>query len=517
MPRMSAALMFLVPALALGQGTGAPLVGAPRVVNAGPGDQTDPHVSGQWVVYTNQPGRNISEIHYHHLLTGLDATLPTEGGFDALADIQGTQVVFTRTTATNRIYRFDVRTGGVAEELAPRADTDRRAATVGGHTVAWQELGAAATALPPEIHVYNQDTLKLTRLTSDTGVDRTPAVSEDGRVVAWSKCATSVDGCDIWVAREFPEGYQVRQLTGMEGEEIQPDTNGQFVVYVTNSPVNGVLESDIAWIPLAGGEAQRLSLPGTDTNPSISGPLIAFEHWETTSSTPNYDIRLYDLRTQTTYRLTETPASESLSDISWDEQGHVRVAWTRRENGDLNLYAYEFRLPTECRPVPGSPSAEAVCAAPGTRQLQGVLQVTRSQEEPVPLSTRVSGYGTGVLCVDNGHEGSATSSGWVWLGEGVAADPNDFTEAPTGLARRIPLQGSRPLSAQIQGALGSAFRVRLYGPLMCDVAAQDASFQPTEVRQGENVPKERLGIRFGRAGGAHYFVSSGDEGRPPRP
>lgn len=514
MPRMLAALFCLVPAGALAQQTGGSLVGTPRVVNTSPGDQTDPHVSGEWVVYTSQPGQDVSEIRYHHLTTGVDLPLPTGGGRDSLADIQGTQVVFTRTgftNATNHVYRFDVRLGGVAEELAPRPGTDRRTATVGGHTVAWQDVAISPSALSPEIHVYNQSTLALTRLTADASVDRTPAVSADGRAVVWSKCATSVAGCDIWAARELPTGYQIRQLTGAEGEETQPDTNGEVVVYVSRAWVNGALESDIAWTSLEGGEAQRLSLPGTDTNPSISGPLIAFEHWEATSPTPNYDIHLYDLRTRMTYRLTETPASESLSDISFGANGQVRLAWAMRQNGEYNVYAYEFRLPVDCHEAPTSPSAESVCATPGNRQLQGVLQVTSSAGQPVPVSTPISGHGTGVLCVDNGHGGPVASSGWVWLGEGVAVDPHDFARVPAGVTRKIPLQGSRPLSAQARGLEGSTFRVRLYGSLVCEVAAQDATFQPTEVRHGGQLRSARLGIQFARLGGSRYFVRAGDE------
>ncbi|MET0405671.1 MAG: hypothetical protein ABW123_24845 [Cystobacter sp.] len=516
MPRILAGALCLIPALAFGQATGGPLVGTPHVVNNNPGDQTDPRVSGSWVVYTNQPSRNVSEIRYHSLATGEDRAIPTGGAFDSFADIQGSQVVFTRTLATNRVYRFDLNTRGAAEEIAPRPNVDRRSVSVGADLIAWQEQSTVAGAPPAEISVYEQGTDTLTRLTTDTSVDRTPSVSEDGQVVTWSKCATSVDGCDIWAARRFPEGFRVRQLSGSEGEETQPETNGQWVVYVSRWFANGEWESDISWAPVdeGSGPSYRLALPGTDTNPSISGPLIAFEHWEANSPTPNYDIRLFDLRTRTTYRLTDTPASESLSDIHWSPDGHVRVVWAVRQSGEFNLQAYDFRLPTECRQAPGGPSAEAVCASPGTRQLQGLLQVKRGPEGSEAASTEVSGVGTGLVCVDNGEGGSAATSGWVGLGEGVVMDPHDFASGAPLIARRVPLQGSRPLSARVEGPEGSAFRVRLYGPLMCDVASQDATFQPTEVHPGEDVPVEVLAPSLLDGEGADYLVLSGDEGVP---
>lgn len=509
MLRTITTFVCLMPALALGQNA-APLTGRSQVVNDGPGDQTDPHVSGALVAYTHQSSISSSEIRYHDLLTGVDQAIPTEGGYDALADINDGRVVFTRTTDANRVYRFDVGTGGAARELAPRSGVDRRAATLGGQTVAWQELGYTAESLPPEIFAYRLDTLALTRLSDDTRMDRTPAVSADGRSVVWAKCATNLDGCDIWAAREAEGGYEVSQLTGPEGEESLPDTNGQVVVYVTRSLVNGVAESDIAWQPVGGGEVRRLALPGVDTNPNVSGPLIAFERREASSATPNFDVVLYDLRTQTYYRLTETPESETLSDISMDAEGLVRVVWTVRQNGDLNVYAYVFRLPGECTPSPIK-NAAAVCASPGGRVLLGSLVASRSTGVPQVVSTGFEGSGTGALCVDNGFEGAPVTAGWVWMGAGLQFSPDEILHDVPGVARKVPLQGRSTLSALAEGQPGSAFRVRLYGELTCDLG-QKGLAEDSEVRHGQWVPAG-LEAGPGKMALTRYFVRSGDEGQ----
>ncbi|HZI05799.1 MAG TPA: hypothetical protein VEZ71_17345, partial [Archangium sp.] len=461
MSRTITTFVCLVPMLALGQ-SAAPLTGKSQVVNNGPGDQRDPHVSGALVAYTHQSSLFSSEIRYHDLLTGEDQAIPTEGGFDSLADLSGNRLVFTRTTNASRVFRFDVGAGGRAVELAPRSGVERRSATIGGQTVAWQELGYTAESLPPEIFAYRLDTLALTRLSEDTNEDRTPAVSAEGKAVAWIKCATRLDGCDLWAAREVEGGYEVSQLTGPEGEESLPDTNGEVVVYVTRSLVNGVLESDIAWQPVGGGEVHRLALAGVDTHPNVSGPLIAFERRDASSATPNFDVVLYDLRTQMYYRLTETPESETLSDISLGPDGLVRVVWTVRQNGDLNVYAYIFRLPSECTRSPIKDAA-AVCASPGGRSLLGSLVVSRSEGAPEVVSTEIEGTGTGVLCLDNGFEASPATAGWVWLGAGLQVGPDELHGDVTLVARKVPLQGRRALSAQVAGGPGSAFRVRLYG------------------------------------------------------
>jgi hypothetical protein len=325
----------------------------------------------------------------------------------------------------------------------------------------------------------------------------------------WTKCATSIDGCDVWSARAVEGGYQVSQLTGSEGEESLPDTNGDVVVYVTRSVVEGVSESDITWQPVGGGEAHRLSLPGTDTNPNVSGPLIAFERWDASSATPNFDLMLYDLRTQTYYRLTDTPGSESLSDLSVDSTtGLARVVWTARQNGNLNVYAFVFSLPGVCTPPPPR-TADEVCASPGARPLLGSLLVSRSTGESDVVSTSFEGKGSGVLCVDNGLEGKPATAGWVWLGAGLQVGPDELGQDVTSVARKVPLQGQGLLSALVEGAPGSAFRVRLYGEVTCEAGPAVGP----EVHEGQYLPAERMGTGFDSDGLAHYFVPSGYEGQ----
>ncbi|QRK05563.1 hypothetical protein JQX13_36205 [Archangium violaceum] len=512
MLRTLTTLACLMPVMALGQNVGAPLRGTSLVVNEGPGDQTDPHVSGSLVAYTNQLSLSSSEIRYHDLASGRDQAIPTEGGYDAISDISGEVVVFTRSTSSSRVFRFDVSKGGLAEELAPRSGADRRAATVGGQTVVWQELGYTAESAPPEIFAYRMDSLALTRLSEDSSVDRAPAVSADGQAVVWTKCATSIDGCDIWAAQAVEGGYRVSQLTGAEGEESLPDTNGEVVVYVTRSTVDGAPEADIAWQPVGGGEVHRLSLPGTDTNPNISGPIIAFERWGVSEGTPNFDLMLYDLRTQTYYRLTETPGSESLSDISVDANGQARVVWTERQDGHLNVYAYMFRVPSDCELSPTDADPAAVCASPGVRPLLGTLVVSNANGESEVVSSEVEGIGTGVLCVDNGFEGTRASAGRVWLGRGLLVGPSELGRDVAGMARAVPLQGRRMLSARLDDKPGSAFRVRLYGTLSCEDSQKDESFEGSELRYGELVPAESLGTGSDKGGFTHYFVPSGYEG-----
>lgn len=477
MMRTAATLLCLLPALVFAQTLGGPLVGTSYVVNNGPGDQTDPHVSGSLVVYTSATN-GASEIRYHDLETGVDQPVPSSGALDFVSDISGNTLVFTRVASTSAIFTYDVNTEGPATEIAPRERVNRRSAVVGGRTVAWQDFTYPGTVLAPEIVTYNLDTHTLTRLTEDTLVNRTPAVSPDGQVIVWAKCESSGSGCDIWQATSAQGGgFVSRQLTGASGEELQPDTNGKVVVYASTRMVDGVAEQDIYWQPVGGGPEQRLALPGQDANPSISGSLIAFERWDAAAAQPNYDIYLYDLESRTLYALTQTPEHENLNDISVGADGTVNVVWTVPENGDFDVHAFSFHLqgkaPVPCEPVEDTASAEEVCNAPGSRPELASVTVRRDKGKPSEQRLSFKGHGEGVLCVDNGHEGSRATAGWVTLNRATEVGPSSFKKDVSRVAKRVSLLGSNVLEARVAGSPGSAFRVRVYGPpsVTCDPAA----------------------------------------------
>jgi hypothetical protein len=478
------ALLCWLPAVALAQSLGAPLVGARNVVNNCPGNQSDPHVSEALVAYTNE-SQGLSEIRYHHLSTGQDQAIPNGGAYDFVADVSGDTVVFTRVGQASSIFAFNVRTQAPAVEVAPQQGSNRRAAVIGHHTVAWQDFSYGTEA--PEITAFNLDTQELTRLSTDESLDRAPAVSADGSTVVWSKCSDGT-ACDIWQAVAGQGGFQVQALTGAQGEEAQPDTNGQVVVYSSARVENGVLERDIYWQAAGGGQEFRLPLPGVDANPSISGSLLAFERQDPSSSSANFDIVLFDLQTQTLYRLTETPQSESLNDVSVGSDGLVRVVWSVPENGE-DVFAFTFRLPGNpgCDPqLQAQTQAADVCSEPGNRPMLASMTLDRATGRPQEASREFEATGQGVLCVDNGYQGLPATAGWVVLNGVSVADPSHFQKAGGLLAQEVTLSGASTLAARIASAPGSGFRVRLYGP----APACAAGFLGNEVIPGKRVEPE---------------------------
>jgi Tol biopolymer transport system component len=482
MRRLLLALLCWMPAVAVGQSLGEPLVGTRKVVNNGPGNQSDPHVSGSLVAYTNEV-QGSSEIRYHDLSTDQDVAIPNGGAYDFVADISGDTVVFTRVVSTSSIFTYNVLTQGPALEVAPQANSNRRGAVVGHRTVVWQDFSYPTPSSQPEIAAFDLETQTLHRLTDDDMQDRTPAVSTDGSVIVWAKCASGLS-CDVWQGVAGPGGFETMALTGAQGEESQPDSNGQIVVYASSrTDASGVTDRDIFWQAVGGGTEYRLALTGLDANPSISGTLIAFERQDPSAPSLNYDIMLFDLKTQTLYRLTATPQSENLNDISVGADGLVRVVWSLPEN-EFDVHSFIFRLPgnPQCD-EPAPETAEEACNNPGDRPLLTSLQMERSTGQPTESGRPLPDTGEAVVCVDNGYGGARSTAGWVEIGGVSVVEPSDFTQDVELIARQLELAGNSSMSARIAGKPGSAFRVRVYGAR----PACDGIFKGQETIAGEQV------------------------------
>jgi uncharacterized protein (TIGR03382 family) len=488
---ISSLLTTLSPAFA--QMEARPITGTPKVVNNGPGDQTDPHVSGPLVAYTNEV-RGRSEIRYHDLVTSQDAAIPNGGAFDFVSDVSGGTVVFTRVGANSAIFTFEVGSGAAPVELAPEEGSSRRAAVIGGRTVAWQDFGFTGNTLQPEIAAFDLDTGTLTRLTQDALQDRTPAVSPDGKTVVWAKCDAQGLGCDVWEARWTGAGFTTQALTGAEGEESQPDTNGEVVVYASTRTVDGVTDRDIYWKPVGGGAEQRLALPGLDANPSISGSLVAFERRLPEKS--DFDIALYDLKSQTLYVLPSGPENENLNDLSMSADGTVRVVWTAPGSGDFDVHSFTFHVETEppCRPIEEVDRLPIdVCYTPGDWLLLTTMELTRTTAAPNEAEVDFAGTGVGVICVDNGFRGAPASSGWVWLNGHVKVTPDQFQPDQPIIAKGMVMatDGLNTMTARISGSPGSAFRVRVYGmPPVCE--SEEASAPEPREAGAQVIPGEHV-------------------------
>ena len=321
------------------------------VVNDGAGGQTDPHISGDWVSYTDS---SVFGIRFQNLDLGVasDRLIPRpDSAYDSLSDISGNTIVFMRASGGYQsIYLVQIDpfgNPGSAAEVSPFAGALHSKAAIEGDTIAYEDRGyGGSSAASPEIALASVLDLSASayRLTNDALADTLPAVSPDGNAVVWIKCADAYT-CDVWRAERTAGGWGTpEQVTDAAGKESFPDTNGPVTVY--GSTAGG--DDNIRWSvkDSLGAYAEAvLALSGIQRNPYIAGNLIAFEG-KAGPGLP-FDLWLYDLETNRLFQLTDTPVSETLTDITTFGD-LVRVAWAEPKQVspyDMDVYALSFVLP----------------------------------------------------------------------------------------------------------------------------------------------------------------------------
>lgn len=335
-----------------------PLQGTFQVVNAGQGNQTSPSVDCDLMSYTNDV-LGQSMIHYQNLSTGVDNEIWFGNGVDFLSDVSGSRIAYTEASSVGDSVRiFDTATQ-LSTVVAGVGLSDP---SIGGTTVAFEDIGASALPGARDIDVSDVTNRAITKLAHNTFENWNPEVSPNGDAVIWAQCTPGVVGCDVIAAVQTSPGvFTTRALTSGNREgRFQLSTDGEVAVYVSNR--NG--ENDIYYQPLTGGTEVHLSIPGDQRQPTISGGLISFE----STDQNGYDIFVYDTRTGKVFQATNTPANESLSEVNVCG-GTGRIVYVNVGNGGFDSYAFTFQVPT----VPTNTEA----------QLDDLISLVRSFNLPV--------------------------------------------------------------------------------------------------------------------------------------
>jgi len=276
-----------------------------------PGIQTDPHVSGRYTVFTDLSVRS-ADVWYHDAADGSLHLVAGGEGDQLLADVSGSLIVYTdRATSAGDIHLYDIATG--VDTNLTNDPSDQSNPTVSSRLAAWEDFGD----VDGNIVVYDRATATTTVI-GGAGDQHAPAASE-ARVAYLDEAAVKVYDADTGITSlVYPGPAQDAAIDG---------THVALTLF-------SITDADIAVYDVAGNLLARLTLPGDQSSPHISGDWVAFEDF---SSGTKAHVGLWHWTGGEVYFPTPSTSRQQLNSIS----GH-RVVYTDDRSGDLDIYAFDF-------------------------------------------------------------------------------------------------------------------------------------------------------------------------------
>ena len=330
--------------------SGGSIGGTPVTIDSAPGNQTDPHVSGDLAAYTDQSGAFGSVIRYYDFFTMAPGSINTPmGSAHQLSDVNGNHIAFARQTGLSRSCQvFDVTTWNTVQ-VGPD-NSGAFATALGSDTVAFVSLDDV------KVGRISNPSGPLANLSNSAASDSSPAVSPNGNAVVWQACTGGT--CSILKSTFNGTSWSSSVVVAnAPAANTSPDTDGTSIAYDSDR-AGSVDGSDIYFQALSGGADTQLSLAGAQRNPSIANGIVAFE--STAVGASSADLFIYEVSTNRLFQLTDTPAlDERLNDVTVLSDGSIRVVWAARPDGtpDHDIYARTFTIPN---PPPDDTTAPAV-------------------------------------------------------------------------------------------------------------------------------------------------------------
>ncbi|HEV3139403.1 MAG TPA: hypothetical protein VGY57_02740, partial [Vicinamibacterales bacterium] len=298
-------------------------------------DQFDPHISGNIVCYTDL--RNGSpQIYYFDLSTSTETRVTNNNfprGGDQSCDVSGSIIVWADNLQPLNVQGLTIGTAGPFNIDAQ--NTIQVSPSVGGSLVAWMDDRNSTQGNSIwDIYAKDLTTGVEKRLTTNTLGPFSVNPNVSGRLVAYATQSTSSiqsTSCQVFVTNF--DMLVTTQLTNTTGCNTSTDISGNRVVYQADRDGN----QDIYVFDLTTNTETRISLPGLQRGPHISGDWVSFEDVSSGTSA----ILLYHVPTAALFIAVSSPTSNAfLNDIDG-----FRVVFTGDATGTHQIYVLEFKSP----------------------------------------------------------------------------------------------------------------------------------------------------------------------------
>jgi hypothetical protein len=320
--------------------TSVPMVaGTSRVVNSSPGNQSDAHIQGNLISYTDDTSAGAKNIRYFDLATNTDQLVPGNGA-DSESEVNNGQIAFTESTPLGtQIVLFDT----ITQARTVLDGYGYSKPSFGGNYLMFEDRSSTDFLHASDISGYLLPNNFFFHLTLDQTPDTNPIVSQAGNAMIYQKCQSAGVDCSFQGFLTFlPGPIPPVTFPGAPGAS-QYDVNNEYVLAYTSNKDG---DTDVYIQPMTNQVPEtRLVIPGEQRNVSISGNLVSFESPVQLGGVLEYDIFVYDISAAKLYQVTNTSVDETMSDISVQNDFARIVYSTPSQTTNSDVVVFKFAAP----------------------------------------------------------------------------------------------------------------------------------------------------------------------------
>ncbi|HEY6002080.1 MAG TPA: hypothetical protein VIV57_04335 [Anaeromyxobacter sp.] len=497
-------------------------VGTFQLLVSDPGDQVDPAIDGQFVVYAGPGPSGDLDVFLRDILGGTQIIAGGPGPQDSPDVFLSTAIYRTQegivieTWTTDRPLRTPPQ-GGDGPVSNP---------VVHSAVAAWEhqrQLPNGTTDMDIVVSRYVPGIEYVLRTAGDTdpaGNQHSPAAFGD--LVAYIDDAR---GSSVWLhdSAQGPSNWKHICDGVASGVSIGFDGTKPVIAVARNS--GGPTGEDIEIYDRDGNFLTALPGAGPQSNPHLSGEWVAFDDHSSTFSqvavwrwkTPPGDSNLV-------FVPHPSQTDQRLNDLSLVPGEEVRVVFVEDAGSPSGRDIALYRLPIDPIVFDGEPNGWPIVSKPpvdcasADATVLATLDVTREEGKPEPKSVAFDvdpPAGRDALpvlvCIHAVHVSSAS----VFLGGDAVARPEDFEPHVVDLSRPSEVKrGRASLSARLEGKPGSRLTVRvLADPDRGDVCRDDDD----DRRDGDGHHGRERARRKCGGGGGGSDPSTAAPAAPPAP